>query len=149
MEGFEPGDEYGLVDRFAAELKLQHWYAWQEDKPLPVQEAGGVTNEELLKLKLPAATMYCLDALQRFDDMSREEMLPILSEIALLGREGLDYASSEARYALRSLPGKNFSGLHLMCLMYVGFKEIEPTMDVGVDLREPYEQALSLHETGR
>jgi hypothetical protein len=32
-----------------------------------------------------------------------------------------------------------------MCLMYVGFKDIEPTMDVGIDLRELYEMALKMH----
>jgi hypothetical protein len=148
IDDYEPGDEYDLVDRFAAELNLEGWYAWHEDKPRPVEEAGGITNEELLRLKLPAATMYCLDALQRFEEKSRDEIYEVVSEIAIMGRSGLDYASSDAKYTLRSIPGKQFSGLQLMCLMYVGFKEIEPTLDTGVDLREPYEQALAMHEAG-
>jgi hypothetical protein len=89
--------------------------------------------------------MYCLAALQRFEEMSREEILPIISEIAVLGQSGLDYASPEPKYRLASLPEKAFSGLELMCLMYVGFKDIEPTLDIGFDLREPYEMALKMH----
>jgi hypothetical protein len=33
-----------------------------------------------------------------------------------------------------------------MCLMYVGFKDIQPTLDVGMDLSEPYQMALKLHK---
>jgi hypothetical protein len=30
--------------------------------------------------------------------------------------------------------------------MYVGFKDIQPTLDVGMDLSEPYRMALQLHQ---
>ena len=43
-------------------------------------------------------------------------------EIALLGRNGLDYAAPDEKYELRALPERKFSGLHLMCLMFAGFK---------------------------
>jgi len=35
-----------------------------------------------------------------------------------------------------SLPGRAFSALHLICIMYAGFKRIEPGMDIGVDLTQ-------------
>ena len=70
---------------------------------------------------------------------------PRPQEIALTGQSGLDYASSEQKYRLTSLPGESFSGLQLMCLMYVGFKDIQPTLDVGMDLSEPYRMALRLY----
>ena len=79
---------------------------------------------------------------------SRPEITQIVSEIAILGQSGLDYASSEQKYRLVAVPGEPFSGLQLMCLMYVGFKDIQPTVDVGMDLREPYEMALKLHREG-
>ncbi|MCB8978658.1 MAG: hypothetical protein H6657_14655 [Ardenticatenaceae bacterium] len=104
-----------------------------------------MTNEDLLKTKTPATAMYCLSALRRFDKMTREEIQSIVFEIATLGQNGLDYASPDQKYVLKTIPGEQFSGLQLMCLMYVGFKDIEPTMDVGFDLREPYEMALKLH----
>jgi len=59
----------------------------------------------------------------------------------------LDYASSEKKYTLQSIPGEQFSGLQLMCMMYVGFKDVKPTADVGMDLREPYEMALKLYQS--
>ena len=69
-----------------------------------------------------------------------------MGEIALLGQSGLDYSSAEKQYRLQTLPGEAFSGLQLMCLMYVGFKDINPPLDTGMDLTEPYETALKMHE---
>jgi hypothetical protein len=111
----------------------------------PPEEGGGVTDEGLLKTKEPAAIMYCLSALNSFEDMSQEEVRYVVAEIALLGRSGLDYASAEKKYTLQTLPGEPFSGLQLMCLMYVGLKDLDPTVDTGMDLEEPYQAALLLH----
>ena len=144
-EDFEPGDEYALVDAFAEKLRLQRWYEWQEDKELPPEEGGGTTNPELLKEKEAAAVMYCLSALQRFEGMSKEAITAVVGEIACLVRSGLDYSSAEKKYTLESVPGEEFSGLQLMCLMYVGFKDINPALDTGMDLAEPYETALKMY----
>ena len=146
IDDYQPGDEYILVDEFATTLRLQRWYVWQKDEELPPEEGGGVTNNELLKDKQPAAVMYCLSALQRFENMSHDEILKIVGEIAIVGESGLDYASSDKKYTLASIPGKSFSGLQLMCLMYVGFKDVNPTLDLGMDLADSYEIALKLHE---
>lgn len=145
-DSLQSGDEYDLVDRVADALRVSGWYGWQADIPRPAEEAGGVTNESLLQEKEMASTMYCLGALQRFENMERSEIRKIVGEIALMGAEGIDYASSEQKYTLKSVPGEQFSGLQLLCLMYVGFKDIEPTLDIGVDLSEPYQAALQLHQ---
>ena len=34
--------------------------------------------------------------------------------------------------------------LHLMCLMYAGFKRIAPEQDTGMDLNDPWISALGL-----
>lgn len=146
-DSLEPGDEYDLVDAVAEALRVSDWYAWQPDEQEPAEEAGGVTNEALLQEKEMASIMYCLGALQRFDNIGREEIQKIASEIALLGADGIDYASSEQKYALKSVPGEQFSGLQLLCMMYVGFKDVDPTLDIGVDLSEPYQAALQLHQS--
>ena len=71
------------------------------------------------------------------------------AEAAKLGREGLDYASPDEKYELRALPDRKFSGLHLMCLMFAGFKRIAPETDnSGLDLEEPFLAALELFEKG-
>lgn len=152
MESYQPGDEYDLVDAFAKVLKLERWYKWKDDRAVPLGPGAGEPDlapdeGNLLKQKESAATMYCLDALQRFEDMERQQILGIVSEIAMLGRSGLDYASSEQKYTLRSLPGQ-YSGLHLMCLMYVGFKIVDPAADIGMDLADAYAAAQALHKSG-
>jgi len=45
---------------------------------------------------------------------------------------------------LRALSGRAFSALQLICIMYVGFKRIEPGMDIGVELGEEWEMAEKL-----
>ena len=80
--------------------------------------------------------------------MTTEQVRNVAFEIALLGRNGLDYASPDEKYELRALPDRKFSGLHLMCLMYAGFKRISPQHDVGMDLNDPFLTALQLYESG-
>ncbi len=89
------------------------------------------------------AVMYCLDALEKFDAMTPDQVQAVTLEIALLGRQGLDTNDSTPKYSLRSLPG-GFTGLHLVSLMYVGFKQMAPDHDMGFDLSEEYETAQQL-----
>jgi hypothetical protein len=87
--------------------------------------------------------MYCLGALRKFDKMPLEEVKRIGFEIAVLGQRGLDTNNPDQKYTLKSLPG-TFSGLHLVCLMYVAFKQISPQQSIGFDLSREYEVARSL-----
>ncbi len=59
----------------------------------------------------------------------------------------MDINNPERKYQLISLQG-NFSGLQLVCYMYVGFKRIAPEKDVGIDLSEEYRAALNLSDEG-
>jgi tetratricopeptide (TPR) repeat protein len=164
-----PGDEYALVDRFARELGLAEWFGWRQDDGTPLPDdmkpaaewsppsnqqgsappprSGGPTNAELLKAKESATQMYLLAALDRFESMPRDAVFAIASEIALKGRGGIDYANSDRQYELDALPGELFTGLQLVCLMYAGFKQIEPTLDTGLDFHEAYAIALALHNS--
>jgi hypothetical protein len=90
--------------------------------------------------------MYCLDALQRFEGMSRDQILKIASEIGFMGRGGLDYASSEKKYNITAFEDESFSGLHAMCLMYVGFQKVDPSIDLQMPLEDAYREALALFE---
>ena len=91
------------------------------------------------------AVMYCLGALEKFVDMSHDDVQKIGFEIAILGTKGIDVNDPSKQYTLRSLPG-TFSGLHLLCLQYVAFKQIMPEQDIGFDLAAEYRMALSLFE---
>ena len=67
------------------------------------------------------AVMYLVGALERFNGMKTSEIQKIAFEIGKLGQTGLDVNNSDQKYRLRTLPGQ-FSGLHLVCLMYAAFK---------------------------
>jgi len=91
----------------------------------------------------PDAVFYCLDGLQKFRDLGDTKTRAIVFEIAMLGRSGLDINDPAKKYSLRSLPG-NFSGLHLVSLMYSGMQLIDPTSDAGIDLSQEFEAAKGL-----
>ena len=95
-------------------------------------------------IERPDAVMYCLDAIERFEKILRAEVRRIALEVATLGKKGLDVNGPAQQYRLKSLPGA-FSGLHLVCLMYVGFKIVAPEKDIGFDLSKEYAAAQALH----
>lgn len=92
----------------------------------------------------PDAIMYCLSAMETFAKMPQEQVKRIAFEIAMKGRTGLDTNEPTQQYQLSSLAGQ-FSGLNLVCLMYVAFKSIAPQTDVGFDLSKEYAAAKSLY----
>jgi tetratricopeptide (TPR) repeat protein len=96
----------------------------------------------------PDAVSYCLNALKRFEGMPKPEIQKISFEIAMLGTRGLDVNSPEQKYTLNSIPG-NFSGLQLLCIEYVGFQIINPSLDLGFDLSREYQAALALYDDSK
>jgi Flp pilus assembly protein TadD len=92
----------------------------------------------------PDAVMYCLGAIEKFEKMSPSAVQRIAFEIATLGTKGLNVNDPAQQHQLKSLPG-SFSGLHLVCLMYVGFKIVAPAQDIGFDLSKEYATAQALH----
>ncbi|MFZ4774886.1 MAG: tetratricopeptide repeat protein [Terrimicrobiaceae bacterium] len=152
QDSLRPGEEYDLVDEFGEVLGLTGWFEWQPDPGTHELTEGlakeGTTNPGLLKQKYPAAVWFLLAALKRYSSLPVEKVREIAFEIALLGQRGLDYASPEAKYTLRSLPGESFSGLQLMCLMHAGFQQIAPEHETGMDLAEPFLMALELFQEG-
>jgi hypothetical protein len=105
----------------------------------PANRAGKLPDNQL-----HAATMYCLGALQFFKDKSRDEIFQVVSEIAVIGENGLDYSNPDTVYTLNTIPDKPFSGLQMIAYMFVGFKRVNPHLDIGMDLRDAYSAALQL-----
>ncbi len=93
------------------------------------------------------AVFYCLAAMGKFSKLQKPEVQNIAFEIAMLGRHGLDVNNPDTKYRLKSMPG-DFSGLQLLSYMYVGFKIIDPAVDVGFDLSKEYETAKSISGSG-
>jgi tetratricopeptide (TPR) repeat protein len=126
--------------------KLVKRYISDEYTELAKTGLRGIAEEEFKRRGLrPDAVMYCLSALQRFSKMSNAEIKKISFEIALKGRSGLDTNDPSPKYQLISLSG-NFSGLNLVCYMYVGFKIIALGQDIGFDLSKEYEAAKNIHD---
>ncbi len=89
------------------------------------------------------AVMYCLGALERFEQMPPDDVKAVGVEIALLGQRGLDINDPDVTYRLQTISGE-FTGLHLMSLMFVAFVQIFPLQDIGFDLSEEYAAALQV-----
>jgi len=104
-------------------------------------------RDKLPGVPRPDAVMYCLGAIERFEKVSQADIQRISFEIAMLGRTGLNVNDPERKYRMKSLPGE-YSGLQLVCLMYVGFKIIAPEQDIGFDLAKEYAMAKTMHERG-
>ncbi len=94
---------------------------------------------------MPETYTHCLDALRRFDGQPRDQIFAVVSEIGLLGMNGIDHTTPGKTYTLKTYPNEIFSGLHLLCLMYVGFKLYDPKVNCGLDFAEAYELALEAH----
>ena len=119
-----PGSEVAEQAR-QARTKIAH-------KNMRAKVPGGVR---------PDVVMYITDALKTFANVGPTKRQQIALEIALKGQSGLDINDPDAKYDLKTMPGK-FSGMHLVAIMYTAFKQIDPTMDAGVDLDKEYELAL-------
>jgi tetratricopeptide (TPR) repeat protein len=91
------------------------------------------------------AVAYCLAALRLFADMPKARVQEITFEIGMRGADGLDLMSPTKNHALRTLPG-SFSALELLCLQYVGFQSIDPSVDTGLDLSAEYAAAKRLFD---
>ena len=102
-------------------------------------------HDKLPGVARPDAVMYCLGAIDTFEKMSPSDVQRVAFEVAMLGTKGLNVNNPDQKYRLKSLPG-SFSGLHLVCLMYVGFKIVAPEQDIGFDLSKEYSAAKSIHE---
>jgi hypothetical protein len=92
--------------------------------------------------------MYCLSALEHFADLPDDEVQKITFEIGMLGEKGFEINDPAQQYQLRSMPGK-FSGLQMVCIMYVGFKRIAPELAPSFDLTNEYAAAMALFEERR
>jgi hypothetical protein len=118
-------------------------------KPYPAYKNSGLPWLGKIPARWDVRRMKLL--LREVDSRSstgKEHVRNVAFEIALLGRNGLDYASPDEKYELRALPDRKFSGLHLMCLMYAGFKRVAPEHEVQMDLNDPFLTALQMHKNG-
>jgi tetratricopeptide (TPR) repeat protein len=87
------------------------------------------------------AVGYCLTALEKFKDMSHQEIAGVAIETATLGQSGLDVNNPNKTYQLRSIPG-NYTGLNVVCILHTALQQVAPGQDSGFDIKAEYEEAL-------
>jgi len=71
------------------------------------------------------AVFYLLDAMRLFSGKTLDEVREVAFEIGLQGQYSLDINDPKETHVLRSLPGRTFSALELLCIMQGGFKKLD------------------------
>ncbi len=155
VSNWAPGAEYEWIDTWAEMLGLKSWFAWkdgnndQRSERSHSQEGGRPgSTRPMSEAEQMAFLHYLLGALEWLDREGLARARDVAAEIAALGMGGIDLHGIR-KYTLRTIPGKEFSGRHLVSYLYVCLKALDPTIDPGIDLHEPYLQALELHRQQR
>lgn len=88
----------------------------------------------------PDVVRYIKDALTRFETMELSQIQNLALEIGMLGNQGLGINDASKTYQIKSWAGE-FTGLHLVSIMYAACQQLAPGTDVGIDLSEEYKLA--------
>jgi Flp pilus assembly protein TadD len=149
---FGLGQALDALDR-AAEADERYVRAIDLDRTSPVADRAKEARSKLAQrgfrergggAERMDAVMYLAGALERFEQMTADEVRKVGLEVAVLGMGGIDPNDPAQKYTLQSLPG-TFSGLHLLCLMFAAFRRVAPEHQIGFDLAREYDLAVALH----
>lgn len=101
-------------------------------------------NQEAIGTNM-AVVMFTVDALQYFATMPKDKIKQVAIEIAMIGTGGIN-PSAGNNYNVRSIPGKEFSGYHLLAYYYVSWKLAIPEMlnELKLPFDKEYELAQQL-----
>ena len=123
-----------------AQKHFQEVLALEAPEEMRVLARNGLREIAVRGLKARGPKMdvvfYLLDAMRLFRGRPLEEFQEIAFEIRMRGQYWLDINDSKETHVLRALPGKDFSALELLCIIYTSFNRIEQGIDIGVDLGE-------------
>ena len=94
-----------------------------------------------------AVVMFMVDAMRHFKSQSASDIRKAAFEIAMVGSQGIH--PEKQGYKLASVPGKTFSGYHLLAYYYVSFKLVLPEMlaDLQLPFDKEYDMAQQLIQT--
>jgi tetratricopeptide (TPR) repeat protein len=170
----EPAEEYELVLHWAEDLKLDKNFELVNEKeyrtkksdievllssiekdpydleskdPYKEREMGKFQkSQEKLGTNL-AVVMFMVDALQFFEGMTKDEIKKIAFEIAMQGTQG--YRPDQKDYRISSIPGKVFSGYHILAYYYVSWMLAIPEMvsQIHLPYDDEYKLASSMHKS--
>jgi len=172
-ENKEPAEEYELVLHWAEDLQLdknfelineQEYRTKRTDidnllnsiekDPFDLETKDPYKEREMDKFqqaqekigKNMAVTLFMVDALQYFEAMPKEEVKKVAFEIAMQGTQG--YRPDGKDYRISSIPGKLFSGYHILAYYYVSWMLAMPEMVSKLQLPydDEYMLATSMHK---
>lgn len=171
-ENKEPGEEYELILHWAEDLKLDTNFelvnendfrkrnnidellASIENDPYDSVSKDLTKKREMenfqkgqseLGLNM-AVVMFMVDALQYFEKLPKDTVKQIALEIAMQGTQG--YRPDNDNYRINSIPGKLFSGYHILAYYYVSWMLAIPEMVSQLQLPydEEYNMALTIYK---
>ena len=163
----EPGEEYELVQHWADDLKVANYFELIdeethrrrtdsnkilegiEDDPFGTESDKDFKQSEMDKFQKSqneiglnmAVVMFMVDALRYFKGKTKETIKKTALEIAMLGTQGI-VPDGDHKYKLANVPGRDFSGYHLLAYYYVTWSLAIPEM--LKDLKLPYDKEFSL-----
>jgi len=163
----EPAEEYELVQHWAEDLKLdknfelvnEHEFRTKrtdidnlltsiETDPYDLESKDPYKQREMDKFQKSqqsigtnmAVVMFMVDALQFFKGKPKEEIKKIAFEIAMQGTQG--YRPDKDDYRISSIPGRTFSGYHILAYYYVSWALAIP--ELLSQLQLPYDEEYKL-----
>ena len=170
-EDKEPAEEYELIQNWAEDLKLEKFFELQselqyrknkdtnaifeslQNDPLGIEEPDPEKERLMKKFQESqksigtnmAVMFFMIDALQFFEGMPTEKIKKIAFEIALQGTQG--YSPDKKDYTINLIPGKTFSGYHILAYYYVSWAISAPEMlsQLQLPFDDEYKLAKSMH----
>jgi len=150
----KPGEEYEIVKHWGEDLKMNEYFELVdeddyrnhprtveavlqsiEDDPFGLEVDKNFKEKEMKKFLETQNTIgtnqaiiwFMIDALKYFENLSTDKIKKIAFEIAMIGTQGISPEPGKT-YKVGSIPGKDFSGYHLLAYYYVSWKLAIPEM---------------------
>ncbi len=172
----EPAEEYEMVLHWAEDLKLDKNFELVnevefrtkrtdidnlltsiEKDPYDLESKDPYKQREMDKFQKSqetigtnmAVVMFMVDAMQYFEKKSKEDIKQIAFEIATQGTQG--YRPDKKDYRISSIPGKIFSGYHILAYYYVSWVLAIPEMvsQLNLPYDDEYKLALSMYKPNK
>ena len=169
----EPAEEYEMVLHWAEDLKLDKNFELVneveyrtkrtdinnlltsiENDPYDLESKDPYKQREMDKFQKSqekigtnmAVVMFMVDAIQYFGGMQKDKIKKIAVEIAMNGTQG--YRPDGKDYRISAIPGKLFSGYHILAYYYVSWMLAVPEMvsQLNLPYEEEYKLATTMHK---
>ena len=172
----ETAEEYELVYHWAEDLNLDRYFelvnenefrtkrsditnllASIENDPYDLESNDPYKKRQMDKFQESqkrigtnmAVVMFMIDALQFFEGKPENKIKEIAIEIATQGIHG--YSPDKHNYRISSIPGKTFSGYHILAYYYVSWALAIPEMlsQLQLPYDEEYKIALTMNKPSK